>query len=181
IQVLAVGDALDLRHEIGPLPLRLQIAGPVLHVQPALFGDGELGGDLLVLGRLELFPAGEVFAAEEGGHVHGTQVDGSEVTSRLSRHGELDSHFVLQASLESGGKTAHRNGDVVTTRTVELSAELPFRPLLAVAADLVLAVEEPERNCRSQCRRLFASYHEHPVANFDVTILFPSESGASVE
>src|SRR5262249_14213156 len=61
IEVLSIADAIQLQDEIVPLADRLQIAGAVFDVEPAFLGDTE--------GRFpagEFFPAGEVFAVEEG-------------------------------------------------------------------------------------------------------------------
>src|SRR6516162_9160632 len=42
IEMLAIADALGLKHEVGELLLGLQISWPVFHVEPALRRDGKL-------------------------------------------------------------------------------------------------------------------------------------------
>ena len=75
VEVLAVADAFELQDESRQIPLGLQVAGPVLDVEPALLVDRELRFELgllhlrvggLGLGEIVELPAGEVFGVEEG-------------------------------------------------------------------------------------------------------------------
>src|SRR5262249_48958434 len=135
IEVLAVRDALELADEIGPLTLRLQVAGAVLDVDPAFLGDRELGRDLLVLRGFELFPAGEVFAVEERLRVEWTSPKRSQVQGLARRDHKHYPPVVAQVG--ANGPIAFQGLlalDVFNDRLRQIRAEPALTPLGAIDA-----------------------------------------------
>src|SRR5262249_18457247 len=96
VEVLAVGDALALEHEVRPLPLGLQVAGAVRDVQPALRRDRELR--LVPLAGEDL-PAGQVFAVEDRLQPGRAERHGPKNPFGVGNTAELDWRVLLPLSV----------------------------------------------------------------------------------
>ena len=72
IEMLAVGDALHLKHEVGELGVGFELAGSVFHVD---FASGSDGKDAFFLLAGQNFPAGQVLAIKEVFEAQGFEFD----------------------------------------------------------------------------------------------------------
>src|SRR5262249_94801 len=66
VEMVAVADALALEDEVGERLIRLQVAGAVLDADPVVAREGRDGKLRLIAVAGEDFPAGEIFAVEDG-------------------------------------------------------------------------------------------------------------------